>query len=94
MAIINRLQGTSVTNLMYLWIVFAESIFSYGSFIFALESMTAEVTEAYARIYMKNLKYVMGVRQNTPNILAYLPAGGARSLRHSKDSRSTNPTLN
>ena len=75
MVIIIRLQGASVTNLMYLWIVFAESIFSYGSFIFALESMIAEVTEAYARIYRKSLKYVLGVSQNTPNILAYLAAG-------------------
>ena len=75
MVIIIRLQGASVTNLMYLWIVFAESIYSYGSFIFALESMTAEVTEAYARIYRKSLKYVLGVSQNTPNILAYLAAG-------------------
>ena len=75
MAIINRLQDASVTNLMYLWIVFAESIFSYGSFIFALEGMTAEVTEAYARIYRKSLKYVLGVSQNTPNILTYLAAG-------------------
>ena len=75
MVIIIRLQGASVTNLMYLWIVFAESIFSYGSFIFALEGMTAEVTEAYARIYRKSLKYVLGVSQNTPNILAYLAAG-------------------
>ena len=37
--------------------------------------MTAEVTEAYARIYRKSLKYVLGVTQNTPNILAYLAAG-------------------
>ena len=61
MGIINRLQGALVTNLMYLWIVFAESIFSYGSFIFALEGMKAEVTEAYARIYRKSLKYVLVV---------------------------------
>ena len=69
MVLINRLQGASVTNLMYyLWIVFKESIFTYGSFIFALEGKTAEVTEAYARIYRKSLKYVLGVNQNTPNI--------------------------
>jgi len=74
MVIIIRLQGASVTNLMYLWIVFAESMFSYGSFIFALESMTAEVAEAYARIYRKSLKYVLGLSLNTPNILAYLSA--------------------
>ena len=37
--------------------------------------MTAEVTEAYAMIYRKSLKYVLGVTQNTPSILAYLATG-------------------
>ena len=37
--------------------------------------MTAEVTEAYASIYRKSLKYVLGVTQNTPNVLTYLAAG-------------------
>ena len=38
--------------------------------------MIAEVTEAYAKIYRKSLKYVLGVNQNIPNILAYLAAAG------------------
>ena len=40
MAIINRLKGASLDKLMYLWVVFAESILGYSCFVFALDDMT------------------------------------------------------
>jgi hypothetical protein len=33
--LINRLQGASSNKIMYLWMVFAESIMSYGAFLFS-----------------------------------------------------------
>jgi hypothetical protein len=45
MALINRLQGATTQKLIYLWIVFAESILGYGGFIFSLEGLNETVKE-------------------------------------------------
>jgi hypothetical protein len=38
--LINRLNGASTNKIMYLWMVFAESIISYGAFLFSFQDTT------------------------------------------------------
>ena len=48
-----------------MWMVFAESILSYGSFVFAIERTTQQWKDRYGMIYNGSLKKAIGVAKTT-----------------------------
>ena len=64
---INRYQGAPTNKIMYLWMVFAESIFSYGGFLFSFRDIPQDLRNRYFQIYWKSIRYSLNVVKKTPH---------------------------
>ena len=53
---------------MFLWTIFAESVLSYGNFIFAIERTTQQWKDKNAKIYNTNLKKALGVAKTKAEV--------------------------
>ena len=75
-ALINRLKGASAQKLMYLWMVFVESVVGYGSFLMAFPDYNCEsLTTRFYRIINKAPKSALNLAKSTPNEFLYHATG-------------------
>ena len=72
---INKLQGAPTNKIMYLWMVFAESIISYGGFLFSFRDIPQDLRNRYFQIYWKSLIYTLNIAKRTPHDILCFTAG-------------------